>query len=418
MGLLVLTWASCRKKDGIEPDITIITPLENTQFDVFDTVHVQFEVTDETQLVSVSVKVLNSDLVPVTATESVQLNGTSFSGSADLIIADKLIETGDYHVLVSASDGLNEQRAFRGIGIAAIPKVRRAMYFADAATPAGIYLVDSLFQGSSPFISAGQDVGRLCVNSLMDRLTLVGHFSTGITSYKLAGGGVAWSDDVFSVAQTPRYMDLACNGNEVFVTIYDREIRSYGHSGSLTMNEPTGVDRPGAIHVSADHIIVEQNPVGTADRFLHVYHAQTRAFLRSAEMPMDVVAMCAFDSDAIMVFGNDGDQARVLQYDVQGNGYWEPRQLPAGKLTAAVQLDGQTYAIAHADGLYSYTYSPNFLNLIRPGTVYQDVRFDVAGNRVVAASSNVLEEISVTGQLLNTVMHTDSITCFDIHYTR
>ncbi|MBL4587347.1 MAG: hypothetical protein JKX84_09875 [Flavobacteriales bacterium] len=212
-------------------------------------------------------------------------------------------------------------------------------------------------------------------------------------------------------------MDLFCYGDQVFTTLYDQEIRSYTGSGSLTMNLITTDNRPKTIYADDKYLMVMQNPVGTETHILKVYHAQTRAFLWQLQVPMDVVSICKLDDDKVLLFGNDGNQARVLQYEVVNNGYWQPRQLPEGKLLDAEKMDGQTFAIAHEMGLYSYTYNPNFLNQIRP-LVYQDVCYDVAANVLVAASSNMLEEISVSGQVLNIITHSDSIGSIGVHYTR
>ncbi|MBL4585677.1 MAG: hypothetical protein JKX84_01265, partial [Flavobacteriales bacterium] len=227
--LVVSAIHSCKKVDEIQPNVIIISPLENTQFDVFDTVDVRFEVTDETQLVSAEVKIVNSDFIAVSAAVSINLSGTDYSGGAEVILANKLLETGNYYALVSVSDGVNEQRVFQKIKIAAIPKLRRAVYFSDVRNSGSgsIYKIDSLFQSSSLFINPSQDIRELCVNSELDRLTFIGHFSTRISSYNLLNNSVVWSDATFPVSQTPRFMDLFCYGDQVFTTLYDQEIRSY-----------------------------------------------------------------------------------------------------------------------------------------------------------------------------------------------
>ena len=89
-----------------------------------------------------------------------------------------------------------------------------------------------------------------------------------------------------------------------------------------------------------------------------------------------------------------------------------------GKVLDAVQMDGAKYAIAHENGLYSYTYSPNYLNLITAGTSFQSVSFDVENATLIGATQNVLNEITTNGQVIHTIVATDSITSADIHYTR
>jgi len=417
--LLIFLAFSCKKVDETQPNINILSPLENTQFTVFDTVTILFEATDETQLISVDVQIVNDKFVPVTNSVSVSVSGTDYSGGAEIILSNKLLETGIYYALVTANDGVNEQRVFQKIRIAAIPKLRRAIYFSDVKNSgiSAILKIDSLFQSTSLFINPNRDILKLCVNSAKDQLTFIGHFSNGISTYNLNNRLELWSDAVFGPLQAPSYMDLFCNKSQIYTTIYEREIRSYTFKGALTMNLPTEEKRPKTIYADDKYLIVMQNPVGASTHFLYVYHAQTRAFLWQLQIPMDVVSICKLDEDQLLLFGNDNNMARVLQYHISANGYWEPRQLPEGKLLTATKLDGQNYAIAHQNGLYFYTYNPNFLNQIRP-FVYQDICFDMARNVLVAARSNTLEEMTVSGQVLNTILHSDSIASIDVHYTR
>ena len=64
------------------------------------------------------------------------------------------------------------------------------------------------------------------------------------------------------------------------------------------------------------------------------------------------------------------------------------------------------------------TYSPNYLNLIRPGVVYNDLCFDLDKGTIIGASLNLLEELAPNGQVVNSVVHSENISSVDIHYTR
>lgn len=416
----MMVFASCAKKDETPPVIIISNPGENAVFDIYDTVHVQFSVSDETELVSASIKIVNTDFIPVTASISVTVSGNQQSGSGSIVIDDKQLPSADYFVLVSASDGTNDQLEYVAIRINEIPKARRAIYFADAngSGMSNIMLVDSLFQAMQLFVFPGQDVLKVTVNSDRDQLSLIGHFSTGIKTYSLQNHSLLWQDETFSLAQTPRYNDLFIYGNSVYTSLYDRELRAYNSSGSLTMNLNMADHRPQTIYADANYVLVEKQLIGTENHVLDAYHAATRAYLWRLELPMDLVSICRLQSDQVLLFGNDGGQAKVLQYDIGDNGYWEPRQLPAGKVLAAAKMDGLTFAIAHGSGLYAYTYSPNYLNQILPGSVFQTVVFDEDNGVLIAAEGNMLKQLSASGQVLNTLAHSDSILSVAIHYTK
>ncbi|GEM_PF-1012720 len=417
---IIICSTSCQKKDTVSPSVIILQPLEGANYSVYDTVFVSVTAVDETELVSVSAKLVNANFIPIGASSGLNINPLTNSGTADLVIDDKLIDTGDYYVLVIAFDGTNEQREFRKIRIIGLPKERRAIYF-SSSTETGmdaIWKLDSLFQSKVLWVQPNQDVKKLCVNSLDDRLTLIGNYATGLKNYDLKSGSVVWFDNVFTVAQTQRYMDLVSYKRDVFTAIYDREIRKYNLSGGLNFNQPTGIYRPETIYVDNKYFVVEMELVGDNDHFLFVYNASTQVLLWNLDVPMDVISICALQDDEVLLFGNEGGNAKVLHYDMGDNAYWEPRQLPTGRMFGAVKMDGLMFALAHENGLYTYTYSPNYLNLIRGGIVYQNLCFDVDRGTILAATVGSLEELGPSGQLLNTVVHSDSITSIDIHYTR
>jgi len=402
------------------PSVSILEPFDGEIYAVFDTVFISVTAVDETNLNSVSTKLVNADFIPIGASRAININSITNSGSAQLVIDDKLIDTGNYYVVVTASDGANEQREFRSIRIIGLPKKRRAVYFSstNGSGNDAVSRIDSLFQSASIWLQTNQDVLKICVNSLKDRLTLIGHFSTGISSYDLNFESMVWSDNVFLAAQTERYLDLICSENEVFAAIYDRQIKAYTLSGGLIMNLPTGNYRPEIIFVEGNYLVVETELVGDNDHFIFVFNKETRALLWQLDVPMDVVSICPLQNDEVLLFGNEAGDAKVLYYDIGDNAYWQPRNLPEGKLLNAVKMEGEIFSLAHENGLYAYTYSPNYLNLIRAGTVYQNLNFDVDNGVIIGATQNMLEEITPVGQLLNTVVHSDSITSIDIHYTR
>lgn len=413
--VLAMVISSCKDKDEIAPDVSILAPSEGTIYSVYDTVFTSFEISDETQLTQASVELVNSNFIPVTPKTVVQ----NYNGSAALVIDDKLLETGDYYVLITALDGTNETREFRKIRIVALPKKRRAIYVGTGAASgnATLWKIDSLFQQPELWIQPGQDVSEICVDSEYDQLSLTGYFNKGLLTYNINSRTLKWSDEVFSVSQTQRYMDLICFKGSVFATIYDREIRGYSQFGGLTLNIPTGEYRPEQIYTDGNFLLVDMNLVGDDRNTLNIYNFLTRALIWQTEFQADIVSVCPLQDDEVLVFGNANGQAKVFHFDIGSNAWWEPRELPEGQVLKAVATEGNRFVISHETGLYNYTYSPNFLNQIKAGQ-FQDVAFDVDNGTILAATDNTLEEMTSIGQPISTISLSDSIVSFDIHYTR
>lgn len=418
LGFLV-TFHSCKEKDEQFPAVTIAQPSNGTTYQVYDTVRVSYSASDENELVSVIAQLLNQNQIPIGAQAIADLNGNFNSSTLELPITDKLTASGTYYVLVKAFDGTNEQRKFVQIYINALPKKRRAIYVASYnENDAQLWKIDSLFQVAEMWRSAGQDVLKLQVNSLDDKLSVAGRFSTRLATYELASRTVLWEDQTFPVSQTERFLDLFGFENTLYTSLYDREVRAYSNNGALVMNRPTGDHRPETIYADATFLLVEMNLVGDNRHFIYVYNRATQALLWQTELPIDIVAICHLQQDEVLVFGNANGQSRVFHFDMRENSYWEPRQLPTGVVLTATKMNGLQFAISHSNGIYAYTYSPNYLNLIKAGNVYQDVCFDVDNGTLVAANGSMLEQLTINGQTIGALSLSDSIVSVDIHYTR
>ena len=416
--ICALSIGSCKKKDSVPPNVAIYLPAEGQLFNVFDTVTTQFSVDEETNLEYVSAQIVDDNFIPIGQSQSINFNEIFFSRTADLVLENKLLETGDYYVLITASDGTNETREFRKIGVIALPKKKRGIFFSTAAPSNQIWKIDSLFQGGVSWLSPSQDMRKLCVNSLNDRLTFIGEFSTEVQSYDINSVGMVWSDNTANVNQIQRFTDLLCYENATYVGLFDKELRAYNLNGSRTLGQLTGNYRTETIYADRTFLLVEMQLVGDNSYHLFVFNRQTEAQLWQLEIPMNVEAICALQDDEVVLFGNDNGQARVLHYDIGENGWWEPRNLPTGILTDAVRTEAGNFAIAHEDGLYSYTYNPNFLNMLSADK-YQDIVFDVDNNTIVGAMQSTVNEVSVVnGAMINSFSQGDSITSLDIFYTR
>lgn len=416
--LLGIFLDACKQKDEVFPSISIIQPTTGTIYNVYDTVFVSVEAMDETELRSVNVRLVDANFVSIGITVSVSINASNSEGSAELIITDKQLETGTYHVVATAFDGINESHAYQEIRIIELPRERRGIFFSTQGQFGQIWRLDSLFSTVDSWVSPMQDIGKLCVNSRLDRITVAGNVSRELQTFDLANTSILWFDEAVNVTQIQRFTDLLCFENTVYAAFYDKEIRSYSASGSLTMNVLTGNYRPEVLYADDIFLVAGMTLVGGNTNHIFVFNRLSRVLLWQQQLPMNVKAICQLENDEVMLFGNDGNQARVLHYDIGNNAYWEPRQLPEGRILDAVKLESQRFGIAHETGLYSYTYNPNYLNQI--GSIqYQDICFDVDYGTLIGATGNTLNEIHTTnGQLLSIITASDSITSLDIHYTK
>ena len=85
--MYVLFSISCNKnEDSIKPVITATAPATNMQYNTFDSIYVQAEITDEEGLSFVSVELLNADLISVVSPFGRTVSGNSYSLFTSLVI--------------------------------------------------------------------------------------------------------------------------------------------------------------------------------------------------------------------------------------------------------------------------------------------------------------------------------------------
>ena len=118
--VLLLAVSSCKKNnDSTPPSITVSSPVSLQQFNVYDTVTVTFTASDDVDLGSYSVKLEDTDLLPVLPAFTGTMNGTSQTISFRFVIDNIRIESGGYYLYIEVSDGNNRQHAF-------VPEIGRA----------------------------------------------------------------------------------------------------------------------------------------------------------------------------------------------------------------------------------------------------------------------------------------------------
>jgi len=419
--LSIVVLGACDDRDVEPPVITVTAPSENAYFAVFDTVEVAYQVSDDRGVESVTVKLVNQDFIPVAGQVTQSIGKLSHSGIALLVIDNRQLESGKYFILVTATDGTNDRNAFREIHVAAHPFALRAVLMADrnSSGQGTLYRVDSLYGSITPFAMPGQDIGRVCVSSAWDRVTVAGAKGTGIVQYDLLGTGQRWTASANNQPPAATYHDMVSDGANLFLSLYTREVRGYTLDGALILNRQFDNDRPYTLYADERHVMVELREIGGGQNRLMVLRQGNFSEKWLVTLPMEIAAICRRSGSEVFIFGNQDGQAKVLLYDAESNGWWEPRQLPQGRVLHAVKGEGQTYYLALESGLYAYTYSPNYLNSIRTGEVFQRLVFNRAERLLLGAKgSSLLVMAPQQGAVLSELNHSDSITDLDIRYTK
>ncbi|HTF03230.1 MAG TPA: hypothetical protein VK826_04360, partial [Bacteroidia bacterium] len=171
--------------------------------------------------------------------------------------------------------------------------------------------------------------------------------------------------------------------------------------------------------VSGDKLFADMADFSETTRFMGVYVSDGGGAIQQTVINLNPVALLPRDATTIYAVGNENNQGKLLIYDYDQNGFWEPVALPAGKVLSATQIDASTLLIAMDNGtVYKFTYSPVGLLPWLSATA-QHIRYDEAGGTVITCEGTSIKQYDYpqTGVLEQTVL-ADTAADIELWYNR
>ncbi|MBV6405420.1 MAG: hypothetical protein IT228_15350 [Flavobacteriales bacterium] len=415
VALLLCVVAGCRKdKDGEAPVITILAPGAGAQLQVPGEVTVRAAVSDERQVVQVRFTVLDPQGIPVATVPAVAVDAPAAEVERSLALANEALRSGTYQILVSATDGTNETRAFRALTVVEAPLRLRAVHVVSAVGgQTAVLRIDSTGI-AAPFATLDQDVGQAVLCSGSRTLVIAGDVSGPVTALDAELGAVRW--------QLPNTNALG----GTFFTGLDRldadRLVVARANGLLSVHAAAN----GAGHFTAaamdgryprrhallgDRLLSEQPLVAGNGRLLAIYTAYTGELLAQRPLDLVVAGFSALDDDRVLLFGERDGDGVVRELNVELGGGWEPQVLVGQPVQCMVSAPGQVAFLGTSAGLLRYTYGTNTLVPVVAGAAVPAVARDaVTGavyiavpgqvQRVDGGSGAVLQSWPVAGEVV------------------
>ncbi|MBL4705485.1 MAG: hypothetical protein JKY54_13260 [Flavobacteriales bacterium] len=420
--LVCLILLGCKKeKDRNPPVISISSPVVFSNHNVFDFVNVLAEVSDESNLVAITIDIQDANFINVIPKISINVTSNNMDVAKNIYLDDIHLESGIHYVKVWASDGTNEKSEFKQISITAVPLSINNMFIVSS-TGSGPQ-VWSAFDGVSttPFYSFNSEYGGAAVNSYHQYLLTMGAENDHLVAYHPGIIDTVW--DKVNLGNPPQpYFKSLQEGPEgiVYITTTTGEVRGYGQSGTIAASVNAPVDYvPDDLFVWGDKLLVEQRHNVTASHFMGIYYRNSGALDQTIGFGNDIVSWEVRTADELFVFSNDaGGQGKMEIYSYAGNSFWEPHAIPSGSILATFGVHPDQIIIAHDLGLYTYTYSTNSLIQIESGHAFTQLKYDQVNNVLRCIEGSDLYTYDLAGNQLGYFSHSDDIKEILILYNR
>ena len=347
-------FSACKKEAANEaPHIDILAPSEDASCTLPDTLHVALEASDDHGLVQVAVTLLDHDDIPVVNAVSASVSGTYASITLALPIISEQLESGDYKLLATVTDGTLNGKDVRNIHVTAVPLRLRAVFTVveAGANNVALYRTDSTGQ-TALAMNWPMDLGGAAISSRAQRFYIAGGTSGDLLALSPEGLGTIWQQANLSPVGAPWFtsVDLCADGR-LYVGEDDGTLRGFtANNGSAVFNATLPEQfRSEQTITSGDLVICTERHFITQEQRLGMYFRFSGASQQT--QPLDLVPVRIFERDAdhVLIFGNRDGHGRVQDRNVAGGGGWEPYIWPH-TISAVERVASGTWLVALSNG--------------------------------------------------------------------
>lgn len=408
-GLLLILFSCRKEKDSNAPVISLSAPYNFSSFALPSLIPCVAEIKDDKQIEQVQIQVMDPG-GRVVASEIFAPGGKLYTLSHHFYLDDPFLVSGTYYVKISASDGINQSSRYAEIQIQEIPLAVEKIVLISKNGPADL-LQEINGNALAPLYSFSESVIACDLSSSEKSLAFAQQSGDALVismNNLLPSYSIPW----FNSGTAPyfRHLHYDNSGRRLWSAHGDGSLRAYnaaGHTVAALSVQNAYIAGAGA-EINSSYLCQIQHPV-TQQKNLALYSISSGMLMQSQTVTWTLLRAFPLPNDNMMLFGNDGNQAVVHQYELNSNLISSPLSLPAGRLHAVCAIDENNWLLAHSDGLFQLQYGSSGLFAISNLTG-QDLAFDPVGNFIYLASGNQLMQLSYPdASLVNSFTTTDSL---------
>ncbi|MGE0635966.1 MAG: hypothetical protein AB7G44_17140 [Bacteroidia bacterium] len=415
-----LALVSCKKKDEISPYIQITSPHEYSDHDVLDTLAVVGTISDNEHLEYVKLSLLNEDNITVASVVTLFPETKEYSLNREFIIDNILLESGEYSLLVTASDGENETRKYISITLYEAVTELTGILFTETPS-ANLVEVKKIKPDLSvqQIAFAAGDFSSAAASSKNQAFYMAGSETGSLRAFSMLNNSELWSVQANPLSGAAYFSDVYEEDGTLYVSFFDGILKAFDKNGTVKQQIDVSGYNCFKIYKLGNLIFSEQQQTGTSNRRLVLYDAISADEVQTVQLDMEIVTFCKRNDDNVFVFGNSGNQGYMKNYVISDNGFWEPHDLPAGMVLSAQVIDENSFLIGHETGVSKYTYNPNSLTDYLPAVAASFIRYEPLSNLVILSQANTVKFYNYSNaSLVNSVTASSEIKSLSLLYNK
>lgn len=405
---------SCRKKtDEQYPTLQILSPGVNTYHHVLDPIPFQVKASDETKLVSITVRLLNEQLTPVTSSVTLACSNNEETFNSYILTTDIHLPSGLYYLKAEAFDGTNTKVQYREINLVEVPKALKKVYLVSQPSTSLIQ-IDSLSNGQTfSAFSHSTDYSFSVISSYYSQIGIAGSQVSNYVSVD-----AEYYNSIYSINNPQTSLNYFVSGyvknDKTYIADNDGKVKSYKKTGASIDIIDFGNQLVKEMMVEDDFIFAFATHKTTLQPSIITRYISSGILHQSLNINTTIQHIFYLNSNELLLIGNENDLGKILIYDMSLNAVSEPVVFSNGKIYCACKNYNNEIIIAHDNGLSVFNILNYSLGSLSTGDTYQKVVYEDLSNQLYLAKNNQIEIYSASPfSLVSSVTATDSI--LDIH---
>jgi hypothetical protein len=427
MLFIVFLISTCKKDNPVPPpEINVLLPLTNAQYNVYDTVKIKLIIDSEQPEVSLKISLLKANYSPASPINPLVFPNfkTGTETTLDFLLDDEYLESDNYSLHFKATDHSGSTTVYRSIYIEGIQRQFEGIFIVSelSTTQTGIEKLGTNFTGHGIKIMTGNYAGS-AVNSRNKLVYVAGRNSGNLIAMDTDSLTKKWEVPIIPNPVQPYFTCLEQIDQVLYVGFYSGEVNGYNPSGNLIFStQADGLTFPVRVCIAGNTLVVSSTSKSNLfEDWLETFFLISGASNSKTKLLIKPVYLKTLGDEEVLVFGNaDNSKAGTKLFDPETGLVTDPYQpfaLPDELLICAAGINQNLTLLSLESGIYLYD-DQSSISLVAESISPQILRWEEISQTIMAADAEEIFVLSANGQLISEHNYPEPILNLLIHYNK
>lgn len=374
---VVFIYACDKEGDTYSPQVSISKPYENQLFAIDEKINVVANVCDDRKLEYVSVKLLNEDMTPVSASQTVYPENNCTDINLEISIDNTLLPTGIYYVLISASDGVNVANEFRKISIKGFDKkLKFILVLTRNDGTVTVNKIDSL-NNVTQVKTITTDYCGAAVSSDAQQFYLAGRYTGDVSVFSIKDWQLQWNVPVIANPPFPYFEEIDVYNSCLYVSYREGMFHIYNESGNIVASHVTeNGEYPLVFLPFKDYLITYEVSPGSSQKHLIVYFVPSFTIYKKIPVTCEILKVFPMNENECLLFCNDGDQGLIKLFSLSTGSVTDMYIFSNNLFPDVTQMEPAQYLFSSETAIWHFSYDYKGISLWINAQKPQNLVFD------------------------------------------